>query len=132
MVTTGRRNRGGARPEKPKAKPNGVHVHLLRLGGSPMWHTRRTECSAYGKECQQCRRQNNTDNACLRRRPSKPPFLESAQSPWTARTTGYARSASLTIGTMTCAISGRSAPLARSVHQPHSHERVRRLQSAGV
>ena len=45
------RNRGGARPEKPKAKPKQVCIYCGELGHgkTPPWHTRRTECSAYGK-----------------------------------------------------------------------------------
>ena len=45
------RYRGGARPEKPKAKPK-EGCGELGHGKTPPWHTRRTECSAYGKKCQ--------------------------------------------------------------------------------
>ena len=52
------RNRGGARPEKPKAKPKGVCIYCGEVGHgkTPLWHTRRTECPAYGKKCQKCGR----------------------------------------------------------------------------
>ena len=38
------RNRGGARPEKPKAKPKEVCIYCGELGHgkTPQWHTRRT------------------------------------------------------------------------------------------
>ena len=67
------RNRGGARPEKPKAKPKEVCIYCGELGHgkTPQWHTRRTECSAYGKKCQKCGRQNHIDKACMRGRPTK-------------------------------------------------------------
>ena len=72
------RNRGGARPNKPKAKPKEVFIYCGELGHgktSP-WHTRRTECPAYGKKCQKCGRHNHIDKACLRGRPTKLPFEE--------------------------------------------------------
>ena len=72
------RNRGGARPEKPKAKPKGVCIYCGEVGHgkTPLWHTRRTECPAYGKKCQKCGRQNHLDEACLSGRPTKPPSEE--------------------------------------------------------
>ena len=72
------RNRGGARPEKPKAKPKGVCIYCGEVGHgkTPLWHTRRTECPAYGKKCQKCGRQNHLDKACLSGRPTKPPSEE--------------------------------------------------------
>ena len=52
------RNRGGARPGKPKAKPKEVCINCGQLGHSktPPWHTRGTECSADGEKCQTCGR----------------------------------------------------------------------------
>ena len=72
------RNRGGARPEKPKAKPKGVCIYCGEVGHgkTPLWHTRRTECPAYGKKCLKCGRQNHLDKACLSGRPTKPPSEE--------------------------------------------------------
>ena len=72
------RNRGGARPAKPIAKHKEVCIYCGELGHgkTPPWHTRRTECSAYGKKCQKCGRQNHIDKACLRGRPTKLPFEE--------------------------------------------------------
>ena len=72
------RNRGGARPAKSKAKPKEVCIYCGELGHgkTPPWLTRRTECSAYGKKCQKCGRQNHIDKACLRGRPTKLPFEE--------------------------------------------------------
>ena len=72
------RNRGEARPAKPKAKPKEVCIYCGELGHgkTPQWHTIRTECSAYGKKCQTCGRQNHIDMACLRGRSTKLPFEE--------------------------------------------------------
>ena len=122
------RNRGGARPEQPKAKPKEVCIYCGELGHgkTPQWHTRRTECSAYGQKWQKCGRQNHIDKACMRGRPTKfeetdelydeqtAAFAELCTVAIDTRTTGYVRSATLTICTMTCAISGRNARLARN------------------
>ena len=70
------RNRGGVRPEKPKAKPKEIYCGELGHCKTPPWHTRSTECPAYGKKCQKCGRQNHIDKACLRGRPTKPLFEE--------------------------------------------------------
>ena len=72
------RNRGGARPEKPKANHKEVCIYCGEVGHgkTPLWHTRRTECPAYGKKCQKCGRKNHIDKACLRVRPTKAPYEE--------------------------------------------------------
>ena len=48
------RNRGGARPEKPKATPKWICIYCRDVGHGKtlMWHIRRIECPAYGKKCQ--------------------------------------------------------------------------------
>ena len=83
------RNRGGARPEKPKAKPKEVCIYCGELGHgkTPQWHTRRTECSAYGKKCQKCGRQNHIDKACMRGRPTK---LEETDELYDEQTAAFA------------------------------------------
>ena len=67
---SGQRNR--------KSSPKGYAYYFGEVGHgkTPMLHTRRTECPAYGKKCQKCGHQNHIDKACLRGRPTKPPFEE--------------------------------------------------------
>ncbi|KAF0038000.1 hypothetical protein F2P81_010874 [Scophthalmus maximus] len=58
------RTRGGARPEKPKAKPEGTCIYCGEVGHgkTPQWRTRRAEC---GKTCQKCNHQNHLNKVCL-------------------------------------------------------------------
>jgi len=72
------RARVGARPEKPKAKPEGVCIYCGEVGHgkTPQWRARRAECPGYGKKCRKCGRQNHLDKACLGGRSARPPSKE--------------------------------------------------------
>ena len=72
------RTRGGAKPEKPKAEPEGVCIYCGEVGHgkTPQWRSRRAECPGYGKKCRKCGRQNHLDRACLGGRLTRPPSNE--------------------------------------------------------
>ncbi|KAJ8369166.1 hypothetical protein SKAU_G00091940 [Synaphobranchus kaupii] len=72
------RTRGGARPEKSTAKPEGVCIYCGEVGHgkTPQWRARRAECPGYGKKCRKCGRQNHLDKACLGGRSTRPPSEE--------------------------------------------------------
>ena len=71
------RNIGGARPEKPKAKPNG-YASTAAMLVTARYHCRTSDAPSAPRmvKCQKCGRQNHIDKACLRGRSTKTPFEE--------------------------------------------------------
>ncbi|KAJ8349425.1 hypothetical protein SKAU_G00245550 [Synaphobranchus kaupii] len=122
------RTRGGARPEKSTAKPEGVCIYCGEVvhGKTPQWRARRAECPGYGKKCRKCGRQNHLDKACLGGRSTRPPS-EETDGTCDEQTAGFVELCTVTVASADGEL--RTLPLAHHLYDDMCDKWMKRASS---